>query len=118
MNQSNGYTKLDKEDPEDVTHRRAQFLIYKVMQQVDKSQRKNQQPLFATTSFIRVRLCRLKVKIGRKLRKGVLVSVSAARLRIYKKLRIQWKRLFGRPAGSTSIAGAAVGLPASIFPSM
>ncbi|CAN0852342.1 hypothetical protein LINGRAHAP2_LOCUS5291 [Linum grandiflorum] len=106
MKQSCGYTKLEKEDPEDANHRRAQFLIYKVMQQVDKQQQQHH-PLVSTTSFIRIRLCRLKIK----LRKGVLLSVSAARFRIYRQLRIHWKRLFRRPLAHTVAA-------ASIFPSL
>ncbi|KAJ4838678.1 hypothetical protein Tsubulata_003110 [Turnera subulata] len=84
------YTKLDKEDPEELIHRRAQFLIYKALQQAD-SRRK--------PSFLRIRLCRLKVKIGsklRKMRKSMSFSISAARNRVYKQVSNQWKRLFYR----------------------
>ncbi|KAJ4703141.1 Rhodanese-like domain-containing protein [Melia azedarach] len=90
------YSKIDKEDPEEVRSRRAQFLIYKVLDRVD-SRRK--------PSFLRIRLCRLKVKIGKrlkKLRKSMLVSVSAARISFYKQAITQlktWKRFFG-PAES------------------
>lgn len=82
------YSKLDKEDPEDVIHRRAQFLIYKTLQQADSR---------GKPSFLRIRLCRLKVKIGKKLkklRKSMILSVSAARVRMYKQVANQWKRLF------------------------
>ncbi|OMO76765.1 hypothetical protein CCACVL1_15428 [Corchorus capsularis] len=91
------YSKIDKEDPEDIIHRRAQFLIYKVMQQAD-SRRK--------PSFMRIRLCRLKVKIGRrlkKLRKSAFVCISAARVGVYKQLINQlktWRRLFSRGDGT------------------
>ncbi|KAE8707482.1 Detected protein of confused Function [Hibiscus syriacus] len=85
LGRSNGYSKVDKEDPEELIHRRAQFLIYKVMEQA-KCRRK--------PSFIRIRLCRLKVKIGRrlkKLRKSVSVSISAARIGVYKQVMNQLK---------------------------
>ncbi|CAL1386050.1 unnamed protein product [Linum trigynum] len=80
MNRSYGggnYSKFDKEDPEEVFHRQAQFLIYKMMQRADDSRR--------SASFSQTKLCKLKVRIGkrlRKLRKGVVLSMSAARLRI------------------------------------
>lgn len=88
-----GYSKLDKEDPEDVNHRRAQFLIYKVMQQVEMRRR---------PSNLRIRVRKLKLKIGRrlkKLRKSMLLSISAARVRVYKQVFNQLKTcktLFGR----------------------
>jgi hypothetical protein len=87
---SYGYSKLDKEDPEEVMHRRAQFLIYKALQQADFPRRR--------PSLLRLRLCRLKIKIGKKLkklRKGMLLSISAARVRVYEQVTGQWKRLFG-----------------------
>lgn len=93
LRRSCGYSKVDKEDPEEVSRRRAQFLIYKVLVQAD-SRRK--------PSFIRIRLCKLKIKIGkrlRKLRKSMLVSISAARIAFYKQLITQltsWKRFFGQ----------------------
>ncbi|KAJ9136334.1 hypothetical protein P3X46_033425 [Hevea brasiliensis] len=93
---SYGYSKLDKEDPEDIIHRRAQFLIYKALQHAD-SRRK--------PSFLRIRLCRLKVKIGKKLkklRKSMLLSISSARVRMYKQVANPWKRLFG---SENAIAG-------------
>ncbi|KAK8664869.1 hypothetical protein V6N13_084642 [Hibiscus sabdariffa] len=60
LKRSYGYSKVDKEDPDEIIHRRAQFLIYKALEQAD-SRRK--------PSFIRIRLCRLKLKMGRKLQK-------------------------------------------------
>ncbi|KAJ9128993.1 hypothetical protein P3X46_034247 [Hevea brasiliensis] len=81
---SYGYSKLDKEDPEEMIHRRAQFLIYKALQQADS---------IGKPSFLRIRLCRLKVKIGKKLKK-LRKSISAARVRMYKQIANQWKRLF------------------------
>ncbi|KAK8642193.1 hypothetical protein V6N13_011550 [Hibiscus sabdariffa] len=108
LRRSNGYSKVDKEDPEELIHRRAQFLIYKVMEQADCRRK---------PSFIRIRLCRLKVKIGRrlkKLRKSALVSISAVRIRVYKQLTNQlktWRRFFNRG----SHHGAIATLPRPLF---
>ncbi|XVF87718.1 hypothetical protein PTKIN_Ptkin18bG0143200 [Pterospermum kingtungense] len=91
LSRSYGYSKVNKEDPEEIIHRRAQFLIYKVMEQTDARRKR---------SFLRIRLCRLKVKIGRrlkKLRKSALVSVSAAKTGVLKQVIDQlkaWGRLF------------------------
>lgn len=95
---SYGYSKLDKEDPEEVKHRRAQFLIYKALQQADSPRRR--------PSLLRLRLCRLKIKIGKKLkklRKGMLLSISAARVRVYEQVTGQWKRLFGNGEAIASL---------------
>ena len=88
-----GYSKMDKEDPEEVIHRRALFLIYKVLEQADSRRR---------PSCSRIRICKLKVKIGnrlRRLRKRIMSSVSAARVGFHGHVMVQlkaWKRLFGR----------------------
>ncbi|KAF5474781.1 hypothetical protein F2P56_006645 [Juglans regia] len=85
------YSKLDHEDPEEKKHRQAQFLIHKVLFQGDNLRR---------PSFLRIRICKLKVKIGKrlkKLRKSVLLGISAARVGVYKRVIIYmkaWKRLF------------------------
>ncbi|XWS19424.1 hypothetical protein CRYUN_Cryun31cG0014700 [Craigia yunnanensis] len=97
LRRSYGYSKVDKEDPEEIIHRQARFLIYKVMEQADTRRK---------PSFLRIRLCRLKVKIGRrlkKLRKSALVSISAARIGVYKQvidLLKTWRRYFIRGDGS------------------
>ncbi|KAK0579730.1 hypothetical protein LWI29_030666 [Acer saccharum] len=78
LRRQSNYTKLDKEDPEEIQRRKAQFLIYKVMEQADSifpSPRKRR-----PSSFLRLRLCRLKVKIGKRLRK----SIYAARISFHK----------------------------------
>ncbi|KAK2974812.1 hypothetical protein RJ640_005596 [Escallonia rubra] len=67
------YSKLEIEDPEEFKHRRAQFLIYKVLLQADSRRR---------PSWLRVRICKLKVKIGKrmkKLRTTVFLAMSAAK---------------------------------------
>lgn len=87
------YSKMDKEDPEELIHRKAQFLIYKVLEQAN-SRRK--------PSCLRIRISKLKVKIGNKLRrlkKRIISNVSAAKVSIHGHVASQlktWKRLFGR----------------------
>ncbi|KAL3850864.1 hypothetical protein ACJIZ3_012746 [Penstemon smallii] len=54
------YSKVSKEDPEEIKHRRAQFLIYKAMQKADNIRR---------PSWLRVKMFRLKIKIGKRLKK-------------------------------------------------
>lgn len=78
------YTKMIKEDPEERNHRRAQFMIYKLMQQADSRRR---------PSAMTVRMCRLRVKVGKgfvMLKKNVLFGVSVARVG----LNEQWIRRF------------------------
>jgi hypothetical protein len=90
---SYAYSKIDNEDPEERKHRLAQFLIQKVLLQADSRRR---------PSLLRIRICRLKVKIGRrlkKLRKSVLLGISAARVGAHKRVISHvktWRRLFHR----------------------
>ncbi|KAF7840633.1 uncharacterized protein G2W53_002931 [Senna tora] len=78
-----GYSKMEKEDQEEIIHRRAQFLIYKVLQQADFSgQRKKQ------SNLLGIRISKMKVKIGNRLRKMRKKMMSHLRLS-------SWKRLFG-----------------------
>lgn len=89
-----GYSKMDKEDPKELIHRRAQFLIYKVLEQAN-SRRKQ-------SCLQRIRISKLKVKIGnrlRRLRKKIMSGVSAARIGIHGHVMSQkkmWKRMFGK----------------------
>ncbi|KAL1537342.1 hypothetical protein AAHA92_29870 [Salvia divinorum] len=56
------YAKMKSEDEEEVKHRRAQFLIYKSLQRADVGRRR--------PSWLRVKMFKLKIKIGRRLKKG------------------------------------------------
>ncbi|KAK6932318.1 hypothetical protein RJ641_001942 [Dillenia turbinata] len=93
-----GYTKMEVEDPEEVMHRRAQFLIYKVLEQADARRR---------PSTLRVRICRLRVKIGKRLkrlRKSMSSDLSLAKLSVYRKALRQlkaWKAILGGGARAT-----------------
>ncbi|KAG6392329.1 hypothetical protein SASPL_146546 [Salvia splendens] len=61
MNKPYAYAKMESEDGEEVKHRRAQFLIYKSLQKADGRKR---------PSWLRVKMFKLKIKIGRRLKKG------------------------------------------------
>ncbi|KAK6917304.1 hypothetical protein RJ641_018055 [Dillenia turbinata] len=93
-----GYTKMGMEDPEEVMHRRAQFLIYKVLEQADAGRR---------PSILRVRICKLKVKIGKRLkrlRKSMSVNLSMAKVSVYRQVLRQlkaWKTILGGGARAT-----------------
>ncbi|GMI93315.1 hypothetical protein like AT1G11655 [Hibiscus trionum] len=112
LKRSYGYSKVDKEDPDEIIHRRAQFLIYKALEQAD-SRRK--------PSFIRIRLCRLKLKIGRKLkklRKAAVVGVSGLRIGVYRQVLNQlktWRRLFNRGGGGGDHGAIAAAFPRPLF---
>ncbi|WVY93114.1 hypothetical protein V8G54_032202 [Vigna mungo] len=97
---SHGYSKVDKEDPQDIIHRRAQFLIHKVLEKAD-SRRK--------PSCLRLRISKLKIKIGKRLmrlRKRIISGVSTVRLGIHGHFITQlktWKRIFGRGRQSQTL---------------
>ncbi|KAJ0250558.1 hypothetical protein HA466_0138770 [Hirschfeldia incana] len=79
------YSKVNKEDPEEVFHQRAKFLIYKTLQEVDLVSRRSSHP----SSFLRMKLLRLKVEIGNsltKLRRSVASAVSFGSVRALKKM--------------------------------
>lgn len=90
---SNGYCKVDKEDPEEIIHRRAQFLINKVLERADS---------MGKPSYLRIRIRRLKVRFGRrlkKLKKSAMGSISTLKIGVYKQVITQirnCKSLFGR----------------------
>ncbi|XP_028761844.1 uncharacterized protein LOC114720364 [Neltuma alba] len=81
-----GYSKVEKEDPEDIKHRRAQFLIYKVMEKADHgyyySRRRKPKSSSSSSWSLRIRISKLKVKIGKRLRrfkKRIQSTVSSAK---------------------------------------
>ncbi|XP_047944409.1 uncharacterized protein LOC125191001 [Salvia hispanica] len=61
VNRAYSYSKMESEDVEEVKHRRAQFLIYKSLQKAEGRRR---------PSWLRVKMFRLKIKIGKRLKKG------------------------------------------------
>ncbi|CAA0826518.1 Unknown protein [Striga hermonthica] len=61
LNRANAYSKIENEDPEEAKHRLAQFLIYKAMQKADSDARRR-------PSRLRVKMIKLKIKIGNRLK--------------------------------------------------
>ncbi|XP_074267788.1 uncharacterized protein LOC141591376 [Silene latifolia] len=117
-NNSYGYTKMEKEDPQEKSHREAQFLIYKTMKQADQINMRR-------SSWLKLRLCKLKVKIGKKLlclRKGMLCNVSKTKGGVCKHLMghfKSFKKLFhggGGQLGRSRGGGSAINhLPQPFF---
>ncbi|CAH8372240.1 unnamed protein product [Eruca vesicaria subsp. sativa] len=101
------YSKLDKEDPEEVLHRRANFLIYKTLQEVDLVSRRSSHP----SSFLKMKLLKLKVKIGKslaKLRRNIESTIRFGGIQKHSQSSVRaLKKMFH--------GGATNGLPRPIF---
>ncbi|KAG2300937.1 hypothetical protein Bca4012_008874 [Brassica carinata] len=101
------YSKVNKEDPEEVFHQRAKFLIYKTLQEVDLVSRRSSYP----SSFLRMKFLRLKVEIGKgltKLRRSVVTAVGFGGIRKHSQSGVRTlKKMFH--------CGATNGLPRPIF---
>ncbi|CAF2042521.1 hypothetical protein BRARA_I02206 [Brassica rapa] len=64
------YTKMEKEDPQDLSHTRAQFLIQKVLERADQKTRQQQQRRKRSSGpLIMIRVVGLRMRVGKKLRK-------------------------------------------------
>ncbi|XP_010476098.1 PREDICTED: uncharacterized protein LOC104755418 [Camelina sativa] len=101
------YTKVDKEDPEEVLHQRAKFLIYKTLQEADLVTRRDPH-----SSFIRLKLYLLKVKIAKrltKLRRSVVSAVRFGGIRKHSHNGVRALKKLFQGGGATS------GLPRPIF---
>ncbi|CAH8251961.1 unnamed protein product [Arabidopsis lyrata] len=100
------YSKMDKEDPEEVHRQRAKFLIYKTLQEADLVSRRDPH-----SSFLRLKLYLLKVKIGKRLtnlRRTVVSAVRFGGIRKHSHNGVRaLKKLFH--------GGATTGLPRPIF---
>ncbi|XP_021719691.1 uncharacterized protein LOC110687357 [Chenopodium quinoa] len=111
-----GYTMMEKEDPQDKKQREAQFLIYKTLKQADQIiVRRSSRP-----SWLKLRICKLKVRIGKRLlrlRKTMLSNIVKTKMGVYKQVMVQlknFKRLFN-VAGCRE-GGVAIGrLPQPLF---
>ncbi|PWA37487.1 hypothetical protein CTI12_AA589620 [Artemisia annua] len=87
---SYAYAKLEMEDPEEMKSRKAQFLIYKSLEKADSSIKRSRK-----TSWLKVRIFKLKIKFGKKMKKLkksllVVTKCGAAKVGVLQ----QWKRLF------------------------
>ncbi|XP_010455775.1 PREDICTED: uncharacterized protein LOC104737325 [Camelina sativa] len=63
------YTKMENEDPQELIHRRAQFLIQKVLERADNKTRQQQQRRRSSGPLIMIRVVGIRMRIGKKLRK-------------------------------------------------
>ncbi|KAF8093011.1 hypothetical protein N665_0393s0013 [Sinapis alba] len=64
------YIKMEKEDPQELIHRRAQFLIQKVLERADNKTRQQQQRKRSSSGpLIIIRVAGIRMRIGKKLRK-------------------------------------------------
>ncbi|CAF1702547.1 hypothetical protein Bca4012_003250 [Brassica carinata] len=63
------YTKMEKEDPQELIHRRAQFLIQKVLERADNRTRQQHQRKRSSGPLIIIRVTGIRMRIGKKLRK-------------------------------------------------
>ncbi|KAI4371136.1 hypothetical protein MLD38_019402 [Melastoma candidum] len=83
------YAKIEAEDPEELKHRKARFLIYKALERAEAISRPRQ-------SFLGVRLYTTKAKIGKRLRKPgrrATRILAVARATLFRKISRQFKYL-------------------------
>ncbi|CAO2823658.1 unnamed protein product [Amaranthus hypochondriacus] len=90
-NMSYAYTKIEKEDPEERIHREAQFLIYKTLKQADQViiKRSSSSSSSKSSCCLRLRITKLKVKIGKrlfKLKKTMLLNMAKTKMGVYKQV--------------------------------
>ncbi|KAL9236918.1 hypothetical protein vseg_011531 [Gypsophila vaccaria] len=99
-----GYTKVEKEDKEEKTHREAQFMIYKTMKKIDQIATRRS----PKHSWLKLRICKLKVRIGNKLltlRKTMLCHISKSiKVGVSKHLK-SFKRFFNNGGGGRGGGG-------------
>ncbi|KAL2523995.1 Heat shock 70 kDa protein 16 [Abeliophyllum distichum] len=80
-----GYSRMENEDSEELNHRRAQFLIYKVLQKADSGRK---------PSWLKVKIFKLKTKVGKRfksLRKSISSTVSSAKSGVCKQINSKIK---------------------------
>lgn len=78
------YSKIDREDPEEAIHRRAQLLLYKAMEEADHISSQRTRPC-----SLKMRLSKVKLKIRNRLeslRRRMLSRVSAVRARTCRRM--------------------------------
>ncbi|KAL0876880.1 hypothetical protein Bca101_026585 [Brassica carinata] len=70
MVENNPYenTKMEKEDPQELIHRRSQFLIQNVLERADQKTRQQEQKKRSSGPLTMIRVVRIIMRIGKKLR--------------------------------------------------
>ncbi|XP_016571226.2 uncharacterized protein LOC107869183 [Capsicum annuum] len=74
------HSKIENEDKEEVKHRKAQFLIYKTLKKAD-----SYVPRRKKSYWLKMKLYKLKIKIGRKLKKlrrRIMFTFSTSRSKV------------------------------------
>ncbi|KAK6796464.1 hypothetical protein RDI58_004165 [Solanum bulbocastanum] len=82
------YSKIEKEDPKEMQHRRTHFLIYKSLKKSDS---------LSQPTWLKVKISKLKIKIGGKLnkmRKSILLIFSSTKVVAFKQFISQLRHLF------------------------
>ncbi|XP_009110709.1 uncharacterized protein LOC103836220 [Brassica rapa] len=101
------YSKMNKEDPEELLHRRAKFLIYKKLQEADLISHRSPPSLL----FLRMKIFRLKVMIGNSLahlHRGIASTIRFGGIRKHSQGGLRaFKKMFH--------GGATTGLHRPIF---
>ncbi|KAL3376058.1 hypothetical protein AABB24_002816 [Solanum stoloniferum] len=81
------YSKIEKEDPKDMQHRRAHFLIYKSLKKSDS---------LSQPTWLKVKTSKLKIEIGGKLnkmRKSILLIFSSTKVVAFKQFIYRLRHL-------------------------
>lgn len=101
------YSKMNKEDPEELLHRRAKFLIYKKLQEADLISHRSP----PTSLFLRMKIFRLKAMVGSSLanlRRSIVSTIKFGGIRKHSLGGLRaFKRMFH--------GGATTGLSRPIF---
>ncbi|KAJ0248125.1 hypothetical protein HA466_0164810 [Hirschfeldia incana] len=101
------YSKMSKEDPEELLHTRVKFLIYKKLQEVDLISHRSPTSLL----FLRMKLFRLKVMIGNSLanlRRSIVSTIRFGGVKKHSQGGVRaFKKMFH--------GGATTGLSRPIF---
>ncbi|XP_073129105.1 uncharacterized protein [Henckelia pumila] len=92
------YSRITHEDPEETQHRLAQFLIYKTLQKADTRR---------SYSWLGIRIVRLRIKIGtrlKKMKRGFVSTVFSAKYDLCKQVNCvlrYWKQLLRGKRGTS-----------------
>ncbi|CAH8389024.1 unnamed protein product [Eruca vesicaria subsp. sativa] len=102
------YSKINKEDPEELLHQRAKFLIYKKLQEADLISRRSPP---TSLLFLRMKFFRVKAMIGKELsnlHRSIVSTISFGGIRKHSQGGFRaFKKIFH--------GGATTGLSRPVF---
>ncbi|KAL0712786.1 hypothetical protein Bca4012_019764 [Brassica carinata] len=93
------YTQIEKEDPQDFIHRRAQFLIQKVLEREDHKAR--QQRKRTSGPLIMIRVVGIRMRVSKKLRK-LRKNISNVCTTLFSRFLKSFKRFLSLSSSSSS----------------